>query len=113
VHSLLCAHDALVHPAHFEGLPNVVCEAFSAGRPVLLSNVCDHPELAGEGRRALLFDQMDPADIARGVSQFATIPPEKRAAMGLAGREYAEQRLAVPVLIGEYERLLTTVARRA
>src|SRR5690606_21739605 len=70
VPELMRAHDALVHPAFFEGLPNAVCEALASGLPVLASRVCDHPRLVGEDR-GLLFDPGSPEDIAAALERFA------------------------------------------
>ena len=67
--SMLEDFHALVHPAFYEGLPNVVCESLAAGMPVLVSNVCDHPRLVADGERGFLFDPADPDAIAAAIKR--------------------------------------------
>jgi glycosyltransferase involved in cell wall biosynthesis len=109
--SLLCSHDALIHPAHYEGLPNAVCEAFSSGRPALMSAVCDHPALAGAGERGLLFDPRSPAAMADAIMRFAKLTREQRLAMSRAARLFAEQHLGIDAVAQAYETLFARVAR--
>src|SRR5665647_2844797 len=78
-------HDVLVHPSYGEGLPNVVCEAMACGRPVILSNVLDHPRLVADGVNGYLFDRHDPAELARKIKQFIALPPDERHRMGQNG----------------------------
>src|SRR5690606_35894558 len=77
VPELMREHDALVHPAFFEGLPNAVCEALASGLPVLASDVCDHPRLVSADR-GLLFDPSSPEDMAAALARFAATSPEER-----------------------------------
>lgn len=55
---LLEQHKCLILPSLYEGLPNVVCEAFIAGRPALASNLCDHPLLVEKGKRGFCLIRM-------------------------------------------------------
>lgn len=110
VPALLGEHDALIHPAYFEGLPNVVCEAFSTGRPALLSAVCDHPHLTGNDERGMLFDPARPPEIAATIQRFAELSTDRRAAMMHAAREFAEANLGIDVMAAAYERLLARLA---
>ncbi len=107
--ALLSGHDALVHPAFHEGLPNVVCEALAAGRPVLASDRCDHPHLLGEGRRGLLFDPESPSDIARSIVDMARWPDARWRDASRDARSFAEQNLGTDRMIDAYERLFLTL----
>lgn len=104
--TLLLSHDALIHPALYEGFPNAVCEAFAAARPVLLSNVCDHPQLAGQGERGLLFDPCDGASIAQAILALARLSPAARQAMGECGAHFAREHLAASRMAQRFEALL-------
>ncbi|MEP7242301.1 MAG: glycosyltransferase family 4 protein, partial [Gammaproteobacteria bacterium] len=77
---LFRTHDALIHPSFYEGLPNAVCEALAAGKPVLVSNVCDHPLLVAEGKRGFLFDPADPTTIAAAMGKVADLDAAGRLA---------------------------------
>jgi GalNAc-alpha-(1->4)-GalNAc-alpha-(1->3)-diNAcBac-PP-undecaprenol alpha-1,4-N-acetyl-D-galactosaminyltransferase len=109
--ALFGRHDVLVHPSYGEGLPNVVCEAMACGRPVILSNVLDHPHLVADGVNGYLFDWRNPADLARTLEAFGALSPDERLQMGERGRAFAEEHLTLERYVGEYEQLLTEVVR--
>jgi len=104
-------HDVLVHPSYGEGLPNVVCEAMACGRPVILSDVLDHPRLVTNGVNGYLFDWRDPADLARKIEAFHTLSLDERLRMGQRGRAFAEKNLTMARYVGEYDELLSAVVR--
>ncbi len=105
VQELLHEHDALIHPSFYEGLPNAVCEALACGKPVLVSNVCDHPKLVQEGKTGFLFDPHNPQDIAKAIDRFATLQEDEREKMGFLARAFAEQELSLDNYVSKYEQL--------
>lgn len=107
VPSLLEAHEALIHPSLIEGLPNAVCEALISGRPILASNICDHPLLVENGIRGFLFDPLSPESICNAIERFESLTSEQRAEMGKKARQYAEEKLSQSTMIDAYEVLLT------
>lgn len=106
IQDLLQCHDALIHPAFYEGFPNAVCEAFAAGCPVLVSAVCDHPAIVAHGERGLLFDPADPAAIGAAIVRFAHMPFEQRQAMAKRAWDFASAELTEERLGERYEALL-------
>ena len=112
--ALLRQCDALVHPSLYEGAPNAVCEALAAGRPVLVSAVCDHPLLVAEGRRGFLFDPRDPGDIAAALGKLTLLDDNAWRTFGVNARQYAESELGLDKMVDKYEalfrRLRLTVA---
>ncbi len=98
-------HDVLVHPSFGEGLPNVVCEALSCARPVIISNVLDHARLVQDGESGFLFDHQNPADLAEKLFRFHNLSVEERMQMGQCGRKFAEENLSLDRFVAEYERL--------
>ena len=106
VPQLIAGCDVVVHPSLHEGLPNVICEAFIAGRPVIASAVCDHPLLVEDGVRGLLCDPLSPQSICEALERFVALSEDQRKSMGQAARRYAEQHLSVDRMVGDYEKLL-------
>jgi glycosyltransferase involved in cell wall biosynthesis len=107
----LQAHDVLVHPSYGEGLPNVVCEALSCGRPVIVSDVLDHARLVQDGESGYLFDLPSPADLAEKIYQFSRLAPDERCQMGHRGRAFAETNLSLNHFIDCYEGLFVNLRR--
>jgi len=102
-------HDVLVHPSFGEGLPNVVCEALSCARPVIVSNTLDHAQLVQDGVSGFLFDCHDPGDLAAKLKRFSQLPIDQRREMGKNGRVYAEAHLSKERLVDDYERLFLSI----
>lgn len=102
--------DALVHPSLYEGMPNAVCEALAAGRPVLASAVCDHPLLVPDGKRGFLFDPHSPDSIVTAMASLAQLDREARAALQRAAREYAQAELGIERMVDRYEALFAGAA---
>jgi glycosyltransferase involved in cell wall biosynthesis len=106
---LLRQHDALIHPSFYEGLPNVVCEALACGRPVLVSNVCDHSILVEDGVSGFLFDPHSPESIAEAIAKFYGTSHEQRQSMGESARIYAEKNLSIDSFVNNYEKLFLSL----
>ncbi len=101
----LHGHDVLVHPSYGEGLPNVVCEALSCARPVILSNTLDHTQLVQDGKNGFLFNYQEPIDLADKIKMFVNLSMDDRRKMGQNGRSYAETNLSKERLADDYEKL--------
>jgi GalNAc-alpha-(1->4)-GalNAc-alpha-(1->3)-diNAcBac-PP-undecaprenol alpha-1,4-N-acetyl-D-galactosaminyltransferase len=102
-------HDVLAHPSYGEGLPNVVCEALACARPVIVSDVLDHPRLVQHGESGYLFNWREPLDLAEKIKMLSELTPEERREMGLSGRRFAESHLSLNGFVDEYERLFSNL----
>ncbi|HSY05811.1 MAG TPA: glycosyltransferase family 4 protein [Steroidobacteraceae bacterium] len=109
VPALLRECHALVHPSFYEGAPNAICEALAAGRPVLASNVCDHPRLVAEGMRGFLFDPGSPESIVATIARLSALEADAWRAFGHNARRYAEAELGIDRMVGRYEELLLSL----
>lgn len=107
--SLLVQHDALIHPSYYEGLPNAVCEALACGKPVLISDVCDHPILVEDGIRGYLFTPYDPNDIALSILKIYNATSSEYEQMCINARLFAEENLSMSRYISSYESLFFSV----
>lgn len=86
--------SALIHISDFEGCPNSVCEAMALCKPVILSNICDHPYLVSYDN-GFLVNQKDPKDIAKGIFDFINLPNEDRFMMGIKSEKYISDNLNI------------------
>lgn len=98
--------------SHFEGLPNVVCEAMSCAKPILLSNVCDASSLVQQGRNGVLCDPASPEDIARALRQMAALSRQARSQMGEESRRMASDLFSRSVITDRYEAVLQAARER-
>lgn len=87
--TLMAAFDAFVLSSAWEGLGRVLLEAMAAGRPIAASNVNGIPEVAPDGRVAVLVPPRDPAALARALAQLLSADTRHR--LGTAGARWVTQ----------------------
>lgn len=113
--ALFSKHHALVLPSHYEGLPNVACEALFAGKPVLISDVCDHSMIVKDGERGFLFDPSSAESLVHAVELLIETSKDRWYEIAQNCRAYAEQNLSSNRMTDRYEAaiaILTSAERR-
>jgi glycosyltransferase involved in cell wall biosynthesis len=106
------AADAVALPSLYEGLPNTICEAMAAGRPILMSNVSDAGNLVKNGENGFLFDPSSPQDMTGKLLDFAALGPKERERMGQNSRKMAEWMFDSATVAARYARVLSAAAER-
>jgi glycosyltransferase involved in cell wall biosynthesis len=76
--------DVLVLPSYQEGLPMVVLEAMSAGKPVIATSVGGIPDLIEDGINGILVAPHDPVSLKKAF-EYLLERPEAAAEMGRRG----------------------------
>ena len=109
VPDLLRAADLFVHPSREEGFSNAILEAMAAGLPVVACYVGGNPEAIVDGETGRLVPPRNAAAFASAVAELLS-DPEKRKAMGEAGRHRATERFSLDRMVGEMESLYETLA---
>lgn len=105
----LAAFDLLVLPSLWEGLPYVLLEAASLGKPIVATDIPGVREVVRDGENGLLVPAGEHERLAAAIVRLATDP-------GLAGRLGGAARDGIPPLfslertLGETERLYLEVA---
>jgi glycosyltransferase involved in cell wall biosynthesis len=85
--------EAMVFPSRDEGMPNVVLEAMASGLPVVGTDIPGTRDLVADGVTGVLTAVDDVAAVAAAVEALAA-DPERRAAMGAAGRRRVCERFS-------------------
>lgn len=85
------AADCVVLPSYHEGMSNVLLEAAATGRPVITSDIYGCRETVDNGSTGLLCRVRDAESLYEQMCAMVLLPAERRAAMGLAGREKMER----------------------
>jgi glycosyltransferase involved in cell wall biosynthesis len=90
VTDLLRAADIFCVSSYLEGLGTSTLDAMAAGLPVVATRVGGIPEVVADGVSGVLVPPRDPRSLADAILALAG-NPERRAAMGAAGRGRAQE----------------------
>ncbi len=112
VQSFYANCHAVIHPSSFEGLPNVVCEAMLAGRPVLVSDVCDNAILVKDRERGLVIPEITAQAVADSLEYFVAQKEERWQEWGTNGRAYATHNLSIERMCNSYLELVGELGGR-
>jgi glycosyltransferase involved in cell wall biosynthesis len=100
---------AVVHPAHYEGLPTVLLEAMACGRPVVATAVSGALDVVEDGVNGLLISPHAPDQMAQAISRLLE-RPEHGQQLGNAARKTIEARYSWQEVsqkyIAQYKQLL-------
>lgn len=102
------AADVVVVPAvhdqrgNVDGLPNMLLEAMSAGRPIVASRIAGIPQVITDGEHGLLVPEADPAALAAALIRLLD-DRALAARLGHAARARVEQELRWPHIAARFE----------
>jgi glycosyltransferase involved in cell wall biosynthesis len=100
--------DLFVLSSRYEGFPNVLVEAMSAGTPVVSFDCPDGPsDIIRHGQTGLLVAPNDSAELAKAMRQLMLSAADRRR-FGAAGR-HDMQRFSLEVVLEQWERLFDDV----
>jgi glycosyltransferase involved in cell wall biosynthesis len=102
--------SAIVLPSYREGLPRSLLEGAAMARPLIASDVPGNRQLVEHGVNGLLCEARDSKSLADAMLKFGSIPPDRRAQMGTAGRALVEREYGVERVIAAYLGALTQLA---
>jgi glycosyltransferase involved in cell wall biosynthesis len=107
--SLVKSADVLVSASHYEGQPNAVLEAMAAGCPLVLSDIAQHRECAGDDG-ALYFSTHSKEE---AVAQLVAALEDRPAARARAEKTRARvQRLSMHAIASAYAEIYAGLPRR-
>jgi len=104
---LMDACDAFVLSSEREGLPMTVLEAMRAGRAVVSTRIGGTPEAVVDGETGLLAPVGDAAALGRALGALLA-DPERRRALGEAGRRRWIERFTAARMVADTEALYRT-----
>lgn len=94
--------DYFCLPSFYEGVPNVIAEAMSTGRPILCSNVCDNPRYVIEDVNGYLFDPNNPENMAEQILKGLSVSDQVYDQMCHESRKRAEEMLSMDTFFKKY-----------
>jgi glycosyltransferase involved in cell wall biosynthesis len=105
------AADLLVISSDYEGHPNAMLEAMSAGLPLVATRVSGTEDAFAEGDLGEMVEPGNAGALAAAMLRMLD-DPARREACGRAAREVALQRYALPQVVDELERIYAAAGER-
>jgi glycosyltransferase involved in cell wall biosynthesis len=105
--------DLCVSTSYGEGMPVAVLESMACSRPVVLSDIPPHREIARGADFIPLVTADDPAGFAQQIRRFRAMSPQERAAIGQACRRLVEERYGIPAMHAAVNEVYRRVMARA
>ena len=97
--------DLFVSASWGEGLPVAVMEAMACSRPVVLSDIPPHREIAEGVDFIPLVKPDDMAGFAREIKKFREMSVSERTAIGQKCRKLIEDRFSLPIMHAGYQKI--------
>ncbi len=95
--------DCVVLPSYFgEGIPRILLEAASMGKPIITTNFVGCKEVVEHGRNGLLCKPKDSKDLISKLLSFTALTERARELMGLAGRRKVLEEFDEEIIIEHY-----------
>lgn len=101
--------DLFVSASWGEGLPVAVLEAMACRRPVILSDIPPHREIAQGADFIPLIKPDDVAGFTREITKFKAMSVSERAVIGQKCRQLVEERFSLPTMHAAYEEVYAQV----
>jgi len=112
VWELFLETDVLVHSSQWENFPIVIVEAMLAGLPVIARPIGGIPEQVEDGVTGYLEPGNDAASLRAALERFASLAPDRRAAMGERARAVCKERFSSGIILERMTRVVERFARR-
>ncbi|MDD5454220.1 MAG: glycosyltransferase [Candidatus Ratteibacteria bacterium] len=96
--------DVFVLPSLWEGMPNVVLEAYALGKPVVATGVGGTREIIKDGETGFLISSCDWKHLAQYVKLLIE-NPQMRGEFGARGREFVNNNFSLDKMIKDTETL--------
>lgn len=110
VRPYLAQSDCIVLPSYREGVPHSLLEAAAMARPIIATDVAGCREVVDHNINGLLCKVRDPHDLAEKMLQIIQLSPERRHAMGMAGRRKAITQFDEKLVIVKYLDMIAEIA---
>lgn len=104
VAGLMRAATLFVLPSLWEGMPNVVLEAMSAGTPVIATPVEGVEELIANGESGIIVNSVSANDLRTEIARCLS-DPDLRARIGESSQQNNKKRLTTNGMVREYTNL--------
>lgn len=114
VRTFLAEHtDCVVFPSYYrEGVPRVLLEATSMGKPIIASDSVGTREPCKDGENGFLVKSKDVEDLVKKMRAFLALSEKAKEDMGIASRRIAENCFSDEIVIEKYINQINNISEK-
>lgn len=121
IRPIIAQSSCIVLPSKYkEGVPRVLLEAMSMGKPIITTNVSGCKECIKNpckidnllvGENGIMVEAKDSHSLSQAIHYFLSLSLDKREQMGAKGREYVKERFDIQKTIQTYKQKIQTYTK--
>ena len=120
IRPIIAQSSCIILPSYREGIPRVLLEAMSMGKPIITTNVSGCRECIKNpckidnllvGENGIMAEAKDSHSLSQAISYFLSLSADKREQMGIRGREYVKERFDIQKAIQTYKQKAQAYAK--
>ena len=108
VPQILQGLDFYCSPSRYEGFPNIIAEAMSAGIPCIVSDAGDSERIVGDA--GICYGPSTPQNIAFGINKFLELNSNERIELGISSRNRKKENFYLKKMCNKYEKLYLSIS---
>ncbi len=101
--------DVIVLPSYREGLPKVIIEALSVGKPVIVTDTAGCRETVIDGKNGYLVEVKSIESLVKAMDKISNLSQDSLIKMGKASRQLAVEKFDDKIVIGSYLNLIKRI----
>jgi glycosyltransferase involved in cell wall biosynthesis len=106
--------DCIVLPSYYgEGLPRVLLEAMSMGKPVIATNHVGCKDLVDDGVNGFLCEIKNARDLFDKMQKMINLTEKKRIEMGKKGRKKVMENYSDAIVTSEYLQIIDDIIKKS
>lgn len=111
IRPIIAQSSCIILPSYREGIPRVLLEAMSMGKPIITTNVSGCKECIKNpqnldglliGKNGIMVEAKNPNSLAQAIKYFLSLTSQEQKQMSKAGREYVLERFDISKTIDFY-----------
>lgn len=120
IRPIIAQSSCIILPSYREGIPRVLLEAMSMGKPIITTNVSGCRECIKNshkidnlllGENGIMAEAKDSHSLSQAIRYFLSLSTDKREQMGARGREYVKERFDIQKTIQTYKQKIQAYAK--
>lgn len=105
VQHLYTQYDGFILPSLYEGVANTLCEAMSAGLPVVATDIADNRRILSPDQAGLVCESDNPESLADAIEVFLQMNVQQRSAMAARAHAQARRLFSMDRFVNNWEQL--------